>query len=387
MPRHPQIALGVAASAPSPFSRLARRALESGRRIHALHIGDTYAEAPLGCRMEDLRTHEIEGLHRYSPVEGQAMLTAAVAERLSRRQEVPTTEAEILVTAGATGGLGAVLGAVTEPGDEVLVLAPFWPLILGVIRGHHAVPVAVDTLAEGLASRLQAAVGPRTVALYVNTPNNPTGAVLSAGALTALVDFARRHDLWLLADECYEDYVYTTQHVALRGLAPERTFSVHSFSKAYGMAGNRCGYVASPPGLTAQLRKISLHTFYATPTASQHAAIRALEGPGDAFVAEMRPRYQAAGNALAAALGAPAPAAGTFLFVDLGPALGDTPLLVFLERCADAGLLLAPGTSFGAYPTHVRICFTAAPPDQMAEATEALLELLGGAHPPGEKVP
>ena len=363
MPRHPQIALGVAASAPSPFSRLARRALESGRRIHALHIGDTYAEAPLGCRMEDLRTHEIEGLHRYSPVEGQAMLTAAVAERLSRRQEVPTT------------------------GDEVLVLAPFWPLILGVIRGHHAVPVAVDARAEGLAARLQAAVGPRTVALYVNTPNNPTGAVLSAGALTALVDFARRHDLWLLADECYEDYVYTTQHVALRGLAPERTFSVHSFSKAYGMAGNRCGYVASPPGLTAQLRKISLHTFYATPTASQHAAIRALEGPGDAFVAEMRPRYQAAGNALAAALGAPAPAAGTFLFVDLGPALGDTPLLVFLERCADAGLLLAPGTSFGAYPTHVRICFTAAPPDQMAEATEALLELLGGADPPGEKVP
>jgi N-succinyldiaminopimelate aminotransferase len=378
MPRHPHIAAGVAASPPSPFSRLARRAAESGRTVHPLHIGDTWHDAPPGCRMEDLRGADIEGLHRYSPVEGQPALTAALATRIAARHGVPTGHEDVLVTAGATGGLGAVLGALTVPGDEVLVLAPYWPLITGVIRGAHALPVAVDMLAPGLLERLTAAVTSRTVALYVNTPNNPTGHMLDAAALGALVDFARRHDLWLLADECYEDYAYAEPHVPLRALAPDRTFSVHSFSKAFGMAGNRCGYVTSPPGLTAELRKISLHTFYATPTAAQHAALRALAGPGDAFVAARRPEYQAAGRRMAAALGVPEPVAGTFLFVDLAARLDGRPLLSFLERCADAGLLLAPGTSFGAYPTHVRLCFTAEPPEATAQATDLLRDLLGG---------
>lgn len=372
MPRHPRIAAQIAAMPPSPFSRLARRAAESGRPIFPLHVGDTWREAPAGCRMEDLRCEAIDGLHRYAPVEGLPALLEAAAARASARHGVPAAPSDVLVTAGATGGLGAVLGAIAEPGDEVVVPAPYWPLITGIVRGAHAVPVVVDTLAVDWLSRVEQAITPRTVALYVNTPNNPTGRLLTEPELLRLAALARTHDLWLLADECYEDYAYAGPHVPLRRLAPERTYSVHSFSKAFGMAGNRCGYVVSPPGLSSELRKISLHTFYATPTSAQHAAVRALAGPGDTFVAEVRDEYRTAGADLAARLGVPPPEGGTFLFFDLAPHLGDHPLTPFLETCADAGLLMAPGPSFGPYPTHVRVCFTAQPPDRI-EAAGALL--------------
>ena len=372
MPRHPRIAARIAAMPPSPFSRLARRAAESGREIFPLHVGDTWREAPAGCRMEDLRCEEVPGLHRYAPVEGLPALLQAVAARATLRHGLPTAPTDVLVTAGATGGLGAVLGAIAEPGDEVVIPAPYWPLITGIVAGAHAAPVVVDALGGDWLARLEAAITPRTVAVYVNTPNNPTGRVLPERDLVRLARMAQTNDLWLLADECYEDYAYAAPHVPLRRLAPERTFSVHSFSKAFGMAGNRCGYVISPAGLSQELRKISLHTFYATPTAAQHAAARALAGPGDAFVAYVRGEYREAGARLAARLALPEPEGGTFLFFDLAPFLAGRPLTPFLEACADAGLLMAPGTSFGPYPTHVRVCFTAQPPERI-EAAGALL--------------
>ncbi len=374
MPRHPQVAAEIRATPGSIFSRLVERARGSGRRVLPLHIGDTYLEAPAGCRMQDLDCAAIDGLHRYAPVEGLSALLERVAGTVAQRQGVPTEAGDVLVTAGATGGLGAIFGAITEPGDEVLVPAPYWPLITGVIRGAHARPVAVDTLdvvdGSALVERLAAALTPRTVALYVNTPNNPTGKMLPASTLGALAAFARANDLWLVADEVYEDYAYAAPHVPLRPLAPERTFSVHSFSKAYGMAGNRCGFVVSPPELTAELRKISVHAFYATPTAAQHAALRAMSGPGERFVAEARATYLAAGAALAQTLGVASPEAGTFLFLELsGRALSATGIL---EACAGEGLLLAPGSGFGPYPDHARMCFTARPAAEIAAAGEIL---------------
>jgi N-succinyldiaminopimelate aminotransferase len=160
-------------------------------------------------------------------------------------------------------------------------------------------------------------------------------------------------------------------------LAPERTFSVHSFSKAFGMAGNRCGFVVGPTATMPDLLKVSTHSFYSTPTASQLAVIRALEGPGDAWVADVKPRYQAAGEHAAQRLGVPAPQGSTFLFLDVAAHLDASGLGGFLTRCADDGLFLAPGPSFGPYPTHVRICFTAAPPDIVADGVEILARHLG----------
>ncbi len=334
--------------------------------------------------MEDLpTTAEWPGLHRYAPVEGLPGVIEALVERARRTSGLPVQRAEVLVTAGATGGIGAVVGGLVAPGEEVLLLAPYWPLVAGIVRSFGAVPVPVDTTPlvtpADFAGALTRAITPKTALLYVNTPNNPSGRVLDAAVLDALVGTVKDHDLWLLADEVYEDYAYRTAHVPARALLPERTLAAHSFSKAFGMAGNRTGWLVGPTGAMAAVRKVGVHSFYAAPTAGQLAGVRALGGAA-AWVAEARAEYQSTGSAAAGLLGLPPPEGGTFLFFDVAKHFDERGLDGFLARCADHGILLAPGTSFGPYPTWVRLCFTAVDPARALRGVDVLAGLLTTDH-------
>lgn len=366
----------------SPYSALAHRLATHPGEVYPFHVGDTWMEPAVGCRMQDITVEAHPGMHRYASVHGLPGLLDAIVERTRARTGLPVEPDDVLVTAGATGGLGAVLGALVSPGDEVLILAPYWPLVAGIVRSLHAVPVAVPFI--GVADSPESAVEvvgryvtSRTVALYVNTPNNPTGQVLPASWLAALAEWARAEELWLLADEVYEDYVYDGEHAYLRPMAPERTFSAHSFSKAYGMAGNRAGYVVGPAEVMLQARKVSTHTFYSTPTASQIAAQRALGGDADAWLVEARRLYAEIGRWSADRLGLAAPQGSTFLFFDVAAHLDARGVGGFLEDLVDEGLFIAPGDSFGPYPTHVRLCFTATPPDVTRRGVEILARRLG----------
>jgi aspartate/methionine/tyrosine aminotransferase len=382
VPRHPALAPTLEAIGGSVFSALARRLVEHGGEVYPLHVGDTWREPAAGCRMEDLTVAEHPGMHRYAPPQGLPALRAALAARVTQRTAIATLAEEVLVTAGATGALGAAVGAIVAPGEEVIVAAPHWPLIAGIVRSFHGEPVAAPLVGaadspETAVEAMDRHLGERTVALYLNTPNNPTGRVLPRSWIEALVEWARRHRLWILADEVYEDYLYAGEHVYCRALAPEATFAAYSFSKAYGMAGNRCGYVVGPGALMGELAKVSTHSFYSTPTASQLAALRVLGPLGEEWIAESRKRYRELGDWASWRLGVPAPEGSTFLFLDLAPWLGGGGLAAFLERCADRGLFLAPGPSFGPYPTWVRLCFTAAEPAVVRRGVEVLAELLG----------
>jgi len=387
MPRYPHISPSLVEIGGSVFSALAHRLASHDGEVYPLHVGDTWLEPVEGCRMQDLTVEEHPGMHRYSPPHGIAPLLGAVAERARARTRVPTGPDNVLIAAGATGALGAVMGVILEPGDEVLVLAPYWPLIPGIVRCCRAVPVAVPFL--GVADSPESAVEivrrhhtPRVVALYLSTPSNPTGRVIPRAWVEALVDWAARENLWVVTDEVYEDYVYRGEHTYARSLAPERTFSAHSFSKAFGMAGNRCGYVVGPERLMPELRKVGTHSFYSCPTASQLAATRALDGRGDAWVARIKPEYERLGRMAAERLDVAPPEGGTFLFLDVAQRLDARGLLGFLEDCVERGLFVAPGTSFGPYPTHVRVCFTSAPPDVMERGIETLASILGRSRAP-----
>jgi aspartate/methionine/tyrosine aminotransferase len=382
MPRHPRFSPSVQDISGAVYSALAHRLASHRGEVYPLHVGDTWMEPPEGCRMEDLRVAEYPGMHRYAAPQGMPALLDAIVERVRERTGVPTERDNVLVATGATGALGAVAGAILSPGDEVLLLAPHWPLITGIIQSFHGVPVDVPFFgaadsAETAVDLVRERLTERTAALYLNTPSNPAGRLIPRPWIEALVEWAAREDLWVIADEVYEDYVYAGEHTYTRPLAPERTFAAHSFSKAYGMAGNRCGYVVGPVEAVGELRKIGMHSFYSTPTAAQIAAVRVLQGPGDAWIARAREQYRATGERAAARLGLPAPEGSTFLFFDVAPFLDETGLGGFLERCVDRGLFLAPGPSFGPYPTHVRLCFTAAPPDVIDRGVEALAPLLG----------
>jgi N-succinyldiaminopimelate aminotransferase len=382
VPRYPDASPTVASIRLSAFSRLAGKLRSYAGEVYPLHVGDTWMEPPEGCRMQDLRVEEHPGMHRYTSPEGLPALIDAIAERARKRTGTPTERGNVLIAAGATGALGAAVGSVVSPGDDVLVLAPFWPLIDGIVRSFHGNPIPVPFLGradspESSVEIVASFLTERTVALYLNTPNNPTGRVLPRSWIEALVTWARSRGLWILSDEVYEDYVYAGAHTYCRALAPERTFSAHSFSKAFGMTGNRCGYVLGPEGMIDHLRKVSTHSFYSTPTASQLAALRALAGPGDAWVARARRTYDELGRAAAAKLGVDPPEGSTFLFLDVEDMLDERGLDGFLEDCAERGVFLAPGPSFGPYPASARVCFTSAEPEVVMRGIDALASVLG----------
>jgi N-succinyldiaminopimelate aminotransferase len=382
MPRHPRFSPSVDDIAGAVYSALAHRLATHRGEVYPLHVGDTWMEPAAGCRMEDLRVAEYPGMHRYAAPQGMPALIDALVEQTRRRSGAPTERENILVTTGATGGLSAVAGAIVSSGDEILLLAPHWPLITGIVQSFHGVPVDVpffgaadspETAVEVVREKLTE----RTIALYLNTPSNPTGRTIPRSWIEALVEWARREDLWIISDEVYEDYVYTGEHTWTRPLAPERTFAAHSFSKAYGMAGNRCGHIVGPAPAMKELRKIGTHSFYSTPTASQIAALRVLDGPGAAWIEQAREQYRAVGNRAAERLGLEPPQGSTFLFLDVADRLDGRGLSGFLEDCVDRGLFAAPGPSFGPYPAHIRVCFTAAPADVVERGVEVLASLLG----------
>lgn len=391
MPGFPKYSGAVEAMPSSVYSSVAARVDEERGEVYPFHVGDTWMEPAEGCRMEDLTVRDYPGLHRYTPPPGLPELRRAIAERTEERTGLVTGPEQVLVAAGATAALSTVVGAIVDPGDEVLLLAPYWPLIAGMVRAFRGQVVDVPFFAESPASEhplptnaeeaveaFRRLTTERTVAIYLNTPNNPSGRALPPEWGEAVCTWAKEAGLWILSDEVYEDFVFDGRHHPLRPHAPEHTVAVGSFSKAYGMTGNRCGYLVGPEALLRQSRKIGTHTYYCAPRAAQIAGLNALTTKAaNDWVANAKEKYAELGRLAAKRLKEPEPGGSTFLFPDVAHRLDDRGLVGFLEDCADRNLLVAPGPSFGPYPTHVRICFTCAPPDVVERGVEVLAGLLG----------
>ncbi len=212
------VAAAVAQVGSSVFSPLAERIAVHPGPIFPLHIGDTWLEPFQGGRMEDLHVDQHPGMHRYCEPGGIPALVDAIVQKVRDCNGLPCQREHVLVTAGATGGLACAVSALADPGEEVLVLAPFWPLIRGIVRAQRACPIEVPFFdrvdsPEAAVAAVEARLSGRSVALYVSTPSNPTGRVIPHPWLEALAEWARRRDVWILSDEVYEDYVYRGIHL------------------------------------------------------------------------------------------------------------------------------------------------------------------------------
>jgi N-succinyldiaminopimelate aminotransferase len=389
MPRHPDLSPTTRTLSAGVYSALLDRARARGGRIFPLQVGDTWRDPPACARAEAQRAADHPRLHGYAPVLGEPALLDAIEARLRSRHGEVVERDGLQVMLGATGGLAVVVDTLVDPGDEVIVLAPFWPLIRGMIASRGATAVEVPffdrlgTPGFDPEAAIARAVTPRTVALYVNSPNNPTGRILPPDVVDILASLALRHDLWVVSDEVYEDLAYVDPgppvwtHPALRG----RTIANHSFSKSHALAGARVGYTHGPVEPMRAVRGVQTFKTYCAPKPFQLAAARAL-AEGDAWLAETRALYAETGRRAAEALGLPAPQAGSFLFFDAAPRFRPGEGLAgFLERCLDeAGVLLTPGSAAGGdYGTFVRLCFTAVPPDDLDEAIARLRSVLQAA--------
>jgi N-succinyldiaminopimelate aminotransferase len=381
MPRPPRASTHASSLSDRVYSALVERARALPGPVTPLHVGDTYRSPPEGARAEDQRASDVPRLHAYAPVLGEPALLEAVRERARTRHGVALDPDGLQVMPGATGGFAAVVTALLDPGEELLLPSPFWPLIRGIAAARGCTVVEVPfftrlgTPGFDPEEALERAVTPRTAALYVNDPSNPTGRVLDDATAAAIARVAARHDLWVLADAAYEDLVYgpPRRPLWLREDLAGRTLVTATVSKSHALAGARVGWTHGPAGVMRAVRGVQTFMHYCASRPMQLAAAHALRH-GGAWLEETRRTYLEAGRAAAAVFGVPPPEAGTFLFVDAAPWIRPGEGLAgLLERCLEAGVLLTPGTACGRdFGTWVRLCFTAVPPDELARALERL---------------
>jgi N-succinyldiaminopimelate aminotransferase len=383
MPRHPRLDATPGRLGGSVYSKLAPKIASLRGEVYPLHVGDTWMEPDPALSWRGLEAAAAPSPHRYCDPQGVPELLDRLVAKVRTANSIPVAGPEnVLVTTGATGALTVAAGASISEGDEVLVLSPYWPLIRGIVIWAGGVPVEVPGLSEELSpedmtNALQASITARTAAVYLSTPSNPTGRVVSPAVLEAIAAVARGHDLWIWSDEVYEDYAYSDPHHSIAALAPERTATAFSFSKAYGMAGYRCGYLVAPEPLLTAASRVATYTWYSVPTPSQLLALRALDLGSD-WLQRARASYRSTGYEVAARLRVTPPGGGQFLFIDVSHVLDERGLTGFLEDCLDDNLILAPGTSFGAaFDRWVRLCFTCAEPEVTLRGVDRLARRLG----------
>ncbi len=315
--------------------------------------------------------------HRYSPAAGQPALRAAVAEATARDSGVEVAPEQVVITNGGKHALYAIFMALLDPGDEVLVLAPYWVSFPEQIKLAGGVPVAVPTDgASGFRAsveQLEAMRTQRTKALVFVSPSNPTGAVYPADETAAVGAWAAEHGIWVVTDEIYQHLVYgDARFTSLPAAAPEaaaRTIISSGVAKTYAMTGWRVGWAIAPVPLTKGMAKLQSQSTSNVCNVAQAAALEALTGPQDA-VGEMRAafdrRRRIAVDALRAIPGVEVvePEGAFYVFPSfegvLGRELGGRTVATTLELAEvlleQAKVAVVPGEAFGA-PGYARLSY------------------------------
>jgi aspartate aminotransferase len=329
---------------------------------------------------------------RYTPVPGIADLRRAIADRYKADYGVDYSEAEIIVTAGGKQALYNTALALFGPGDEVITHAPYWPTLTEQVKLADATPVLVRTHAdEGFIVRaepLLGAVTARTKGIIINSPGNPTGALVAESELRQIGEYAARHGIWIVVDLCYEKLIYdAVPHNLPKVLAEtcrEQTVLCGSASKAYAMTGWRCGWQLGPAAVVAASSAIQSHSTSNVTSITQKAAVEALTGPQDAvrtMLDEYRHRRDLLHQWLTAdpRLRCEKPAGAFYMFVDVGDVLsvdGFRTSLDFADALLqDARVAVTPGEAFDA-PGFIRISY-ATSTENLREGSRRLLEFVG----------
>ena len=298
-----------------------------------------------------------DGYTRYTPNRGLASLRELLVAKLCDENGIAASVESVVVTAGGMNGIAAVMLALVEPGDHVLVPDPGWPNYVMNVTLAQGRPIAYPLdpsrrYAPDL-DRLAALAGhPRAKALVINSPSNPTGAVLAPEVLERLLQIARTNDLFVISDEVYEKIVFEGAHVSLASLdRDERVVSIFSFSKTYAMTGWRVGYAVGPVAVMELVAKLQEALVACAPAVSQKAAEAALVG-SQAVVADMVATYRARRTALVHGLAqsripAVQPAGGFYVLADVSAFASDTRAFAkwLVQR---HGVAVAPGETFGA---------------------------------------
>lgn len=368
-----------------------------GRKILRLESGDPSFDIPAVAR-EAMEKALRDGLTHYTASTGIAPLREAIFMKVTTQNglKIPNSD-NVVVTNGGMHGLYIIFRALLEPGDEVILPDPMWTEIAENIRlaGGKAVPVRLrpEMDYQYEPAEIEAAITPRTRAIFINTPQNPIGVVAGRQTLEAIAALAEKHNLYLVSDEAYEHVIYDgREHVSLGSLpgAQGRTISVFSLSKTYAMSGLRLGYViVTEQLLLERMKKLVRCTINGVNSVAQYGAAAAMNGPQDATRA-MKDEYQKRRDVLFAALEtvptlkAFKPGGAFYLWARILPEWpgydGKSDDWSMTNYLIDkAGIGSSPGSAFGAAGAgHIRFAFSCSTP-QVEEAAKVLPGVLEAA--------
>ena len=328
---------------------------------------------------------------KYTPTPGISELRRAICDRYRADYGVEYSESEVIAAAGGKQALFNTALALFGPGDEVITHAPDWPTLTEQVKLTEATAVLVRTRAdEGFAIHAEAILGAitsRTRGIIVNSPCNPTGALISEGALDAIAEVTVRQGIWLIVDLCYEKLIYDAVPHNLPAVLARRCRDLAiicgSASKTYAMTGWRCGWTIGPAGVVAACNAIQSHSTSNVSSITQKGVVAALTGsqaPVGAMLDEYRTRRDRLFEWLAAEprLGCRKPAGAFYMFIDIGDVLSIDGLRTssdFAQALLDESrVAVTPGEAFDA-PGFVRLSY-ATSMDNLREGSRRLLEFV-----------
>ena len=321
---------------------------------------------------EAAKTALDQGKTRYGPAAGEPALREAIAQKLKTDNQLSYQRDNILVTNGGKHSLYNLMMAMIEPGDEVIIPAPYWVSYPEMVKLAGGTPVIVSTTAENsykiTADQLQQAITPNTRLFILNSPSNPTGMVYSPDEIRALAAVVVDADIWVVSDEIYEKILYNgAQHFSIGAVGPEifaRTITSNGFAKAYAMTGWRLGYLAAPTDLIEAAITLQSHSTSNVCTFAQYGAIAALTGPTDSLET-MRSAFAKRRLAIIDmvnnidGLSCVEPQGAFYLLVDIskiGSSIGMDSVAFCQQLLAEKHVATIPGVAFGAEGT-IRISY------------------------------
>jgi aspartate/methionine/tyrosine aminotransferase len=365
---------------------------------YRLDQGDVSFDAPDSVKSGMARAIAENHSH-YVQTTGIPRLRELIAAKLRKTNGVPVDDVEnVLVTNGGIHGLYIICRALLESGDEVLIPDPAWPPAAGNILAAQGVPVGYRLHeADGWRPDLdevESMITPKTRVLYLNSPSNPTGGVLTRTYLERLAGIAQKHNLWVISDEAYEDVVFDGEHISIASMPGmyERTIPLYTFSKSYAMTGLRLGYIAiKDAAIRDRAKKLLFYTASNVASVVQYGGIGALEGPQDcieAFRTELRARrdlfYRGINESAGDIFSGTPPAGAFYAFLRINPTWSEGArstlslswrMVEYLIKNGRIGCV--PGVDFGATGEgYVRFCF-ARDRTELTGALQSMKQLFG----------
>ncbi len=283
-----KIAAAVSPSATLAVNALAKKMRAEGKDVVGFGTGEPDFETPDRISYAGIRAI-CDGQTKYTPAAGIVPLRKAVCKRLKEDYDLDYDETQVVVASGAKHSVYLALAVLVDPGDEVILPAPYWVSYYEMIRLVGGVPVVVtageDQNFKITAEQLEAAITEKTKAVMINNPSNPTGAIYTKEELQALTDVCVRHDLFIIADEIYDKLIYDgarfTSIPTLGEDVKAHTILINGVSKTYSMTGWRVGYAVAEKPVASAMSSYASHSTGAPATMAQYAAQEALEGPQD----------------------------------------------------------------------------------------------------------